>query len=80
MRKLAESGTGTTAVQAARYLDERAKSEAQRLSDQGLLSLLSPAQRATIEATLRGEAVSQAQALAAWVGEDAADEDIPTGT
>jgi hypothetical protein len=57
MRRLATTGTGTTAVQAARYLDEVARQDAQWVSDQGLLALLTKEQRACIEAHLRGEAV-----------------------
>jgi hypothetical protein len=72
MRCLATTGTGTTAVQAARYLDEVARQDAQRLNDQGLLALLTPAQRHVIEAHLRGEAVSQAQAVEAWAAEGVA--------
>jgi hypothetical protein len=72
MRHLATTGTGTTAVQAARYLDEVARQDAQWVSDQGLLALLTPKQRATIEAHLRGGQVSQAQAIEAWATEAAA--------
>jgi hypothetical protein len=80
MRHLAATGTGTTAVQAQRYLDERANRDAQRLNDQGLLALLTPAQRRCIRATLNGEDVSQAQAIEAWAVESAANGDNPTGT
>jgi hypothetical protein len=75
MRVLATTGTGTTAVQASRYLDEVARQEAQWANDQGLLALLSPDQRKCIEHVLKYEPVAQALALKAWVGEAAANED-----
>jgi hypothetical protein len=68
MRRLATTGTGTTAVQAARFLDEVARQEAQWANDQGLLALLSPDQRKCIEHALKYEPVSQALAFKAWVG------------
>jgi hypothetical protein len=52
----------------------------QRLNDQGLLALLTQAQRDCLEAHLRGQAVSQAQAIEAWATESAANEDIPADT
>jgi hypothetical protein len=73
MRHLATTGTGTTAVQAARYLDEVARQDAQRVSDQGLLALLTREQRACIAAHLRGEALTQAQAIEAWATESPGD-------
>jgi hypothetical protein len=77
LRKLAATGTGTTAVQAQRYLDERVARDAQRINDQGLLALLSQAQRDCIEAHLRGEAVSEVQAIEAWAEESPGDRDDP---
>jgi hypothetical protein len=79
MRHLATTGTGTTAVQAARYLDEAARQDAQWVNDQGLLALLTPAQRRTIQATLKGEAVSQAQAIEAWAVESPSNESVGEG-
>jgi hypothetical protein len=80
MRRLATTGTGTTAVQAARYLDEVARQDAQWVIDQGLLALLTREQRACIEAHLRGEAVSHAQAIEAWATETPAKQDDPQRT
>jgi hypothetical protein len=77
MSHLATTGTGTTAVQAARYLDEVARQEAQWANDQGLLALLSADQRKCIRHVLKYEPVSQALALKAWVGEAAASEETP---
>jgi hypothetical protein len=80
MRCLATTGTGTTAVQAARYLDEVARQDAQWVNDQGLLALLTPAQRHCIEAVLRGKPVSQAHAVEAWAVEGSENADTPATT
>jgi hypothetical protein len=80
MRRLATTGTGTTAVQAARYLDEAARQDAQWVNDQGPLALLTREQRACIEAHLRGGPVSHAQAIEAWATETPANRDDSQST
>lgn len=76
IRKIAETGKGTQAVQAQRYLDERARDE-DKGRNQALLSMLTPAQRACVQAALKGGHVSQAQAIEAWCEEVPANEGIP---
>jgi hypothetical protein len=66
--------------QAARYLDEVARQDAQWVSDQGLLALLTREQWACIEAHLQGEAVSHAQAIEAWAKGSPGDRDDPQST
>jgi hypothetical protein len=79
MRVLATTGTGTTAIQAARYLDEVARQEAQWVNDQGLLALLSRAPRKCIAHVLRYEPVPQDLAIEAWVVESPSNESVGEG-
>ena len=69
IRRIAASGKGYNAVQAQRYLDDLEAKTRAKADETGLLALLTAEQRACIEAVLRGEDVSQAQAVEAWASE-----------